>query len=98
MAKRNAEGLLLRTLSLNFLCRWFTIRATMYLQFRRVEIFLLAVFFCMSTTLSATAAPAFETVARVHWLGMKQISADTNAARFLTVWQLPQTRALVAQT
>jgi hypothetical protein len=45
-----------------------------------------------------SAAPATEILARVHWLGLKQISTDTNAAHFMSVWQLPQTAALVAQT
>ena len=45
-----------------------------------------------------SAAPATEILARLHWLGLKQISADTNAAHFTSVWQLPQTAALVAQT
>jgi hypothetical protein len=45
-----------------------------------------------------SAAPATEILARLHWLGLKQISADTNAAHFMSVWQLPQTAALVAQT
>ncbi|HXI72584.1 MAG TPA: hypothetical protein VNN22_19760 [Verrucomicrobiae bacterium] len=44
------------------------------------------------------AAPVTETVMRVHWQGMKQISADTNAANFMSVWQLPPTTALLAQT
>ena len=45
-----------------------------------------------------SAAPATETLARLHWLGLKQISADTNSAHFMSVWQLPQTVTLVAQT
>ncbi len=44
----------------------------------------------------AVAAPAADNT--LHWLGLKQISADTNAAQFMKVWQLPQTTALVAQT
>ncbi|MGD0413686.1 MAG: hypothetical protein ABSC18_18510 [Verrucomicrobiota bacterium] len=45
-----------------------------------------------------SAAPATEILARVHWLGLEQISADTNSARFMSVWRLPQTASLVAQT
>src|SRR5271170_2216085 len=45
-----------------------------------------------------SAAPTTEILARVHWLGLKQISADTNAAHFMGVWQLPQTTTLVSQT
>ena len=48
---------------------------------------------------TSSAAPATdEVLARVHWLGLKQISADTNAAPLMKVWQLPPTIALVAQT
>ena len=45
-----------------------------------------------------SAAPAAEILARVHWLGMNRIGADTNSARFMSVWRLPQTAALAAQT
>jgi len=44
------------------------------------------------------AAPVPETVMQVHWQGMKQISADTNATNFMSVWQLPPTTELLAQT
>jgi hypothetical protein len=45
-----------------------------------------------------SAAPATDSLMRVHWLGLKQVGADTNAAQLMEVWQLPQTTALVAQT
>lgn len=45
-----------------------------------------------------SAAPATEILARLHWLGLKQISADTNAAHFMSVWRLPRTTSLAAQT
>ena len=45
-----------------------------------------------------SAAPATELLARVHWLGIKQISADTNSAGFMSVWRLPQTVSLLSQT
>ena len=45
-----------------------------------------------------STAPATETLARIHWLGLNRISADTNSAHFMSVWRLPQTAALVAQT
>ena len=32
-----------------------------------------------------SAAPATELLARVHWLGIKQISADTNSANFISI-------------
>src|SRR5260221_2583748 len=37
-------------------------------------------------------------IARVHWLGKKRISAETNAAYFMTVWNLPESARLEAQT
>ena len=46
----------------------------------------------------ATAAPAAADFMRLHWLGLKQVTTDTNAAPFMKVWQLPQTATLVAQT
>jgi len=46
----------------------------------------------------SSAAPATDVLARVHWLGLDRISADTNSARFMNVWRLPQTTALLAQT
>jgi hypothetical protein len=45
-----------------------------------------------------SAAPPTEILARLHWLGLKQISTDTNAAHFMSVWRLPQTASLTAQT
>ena len=60
--------------------------------FRRA--FFLFVAFLLVRT--AVAAPAADNT--LHWLGLKQISADTNAAPFLKVWRLPQTTALVSQT
>jgi len=44
-----------------------------------------------------SAAPATENLARMHWLGLQQISLDTNSAQVMSVWRLPQTAALVAQ-
>ncbi len=46
----------------------------------------------------SSAAPATDILARVHWLGLDRISADTNSACFMNVWRLPQTSALLAQT
>jgi hypothetical protein len=47
---------------------------------------------------SAFAAAEPVVAVRIHCLGLNQISADTNAAQFMKIWQLPETRALVAQT
>jgi len=56
------------------------------------------VFVSLFLARSSFAAPDAVDVARIHWLGLKQVSADTNAAQFMKVWQLPQTAALVSQT
>ena len=42
--------------------------------------------------------PPAEIVARVHWIGMKQLAAETNAASFLRMWNLPETAKLERQT
>ena len=39
-----------------------------------------------------------QTIARVHWLGMNCIADDPNAAHFMTLWDLPESAALEAQT
>src|ERR1043166_2377263 len=44
------------------------------------------------------AAPAADLVARVHWLGKKRLAAEANAAYFMTLWNLPESAALEAQT
>ncbi len=38
------------------------------------------------------------TIARVHWLGKKQIAAQTNSARFMSLWNLPESANLETQT
>jgi hypothetical protein len=38
------------------------------------------------------------TVAQLHWVGLEQIGRETNAANFLSVWNLPESRQLTAQT
>src|SRR5690349_20790202 len=38
---------------------------------------------------SAPASPA-DTIARLHWLGKKRLAAETNAATFMTIWNLPE--------
>ena len=44
------------------------------------------------------AAGLMETVARVHWLGKKRIAADPKSAYFMTIWKLPESARLEAQT
>ena len=69
------------------------------MNFRRVVLIVLWPLFLLSLSIQpACSASAAEISARVHWLGLKQISADTNSAHFMSVWQLPQTTVLVSQT
>ena len=70
------------------------------MKFRRLVVLLFGSLLLLSglTARPLSAAPAAEMLARVHWLGLKQISTDTNAVHFMSVWQMPQTVALVAQT
>jgi hypothetical protein len=35
---------------------------------------------------------------RLHWLGKKQLAADTNATHFMDIWNLPESARLEAQT
>ena len=46
----------------------------------------------------APPPPVPQTIARVHWLGMTRIADDINAASFMTLWDLPESAALEAQT
>ncbi|MGB7769487.1 MAG: hypothetical protein WBN22_11625 [Verrucomicrobiia bacterium] len=39
-----------------------------------------------------------QTIARVHWLGLKQLSGETNAAHWMEIWNLPESRRLEPQT
>lgn len=57
------------------------------------------------STVADPAAPSsppttitVEACARIHWLGMKRLAAETNAASFVEVWNLPESERLVAQT
>jgi hypothetical protein len=65
---------------------------------RRAGHFLLAAVLLLITSKPLSAAPSTENLVRVHWLGLKQVGTDTNAAQLMKVWQLPSTAALVAQT
>ncbi len=48
--------------------------------------------------LSQPPAPAVQTIARCHWLGKKGLAAQTNAAGLMTLWNLPESAKLEAQT
>ncbi len=39
-----------------------------------------------------------ETIARIHWLGKERLSAETNAAYFMSLWRMPEAARLEAQT
>lgn len=43
------------------------------------------------------ATPPLSSVARLHWLGRKQLDADTNAAHLTALWNLPESARLAAQ-
>ncbi|HKW31092.1 MAG TPA: hypothetical protein VJT54_17340, partial [Verrucomicrobiae bacterium] len=45
----------------------------------------------------ATPAP-LPTVARVHWLGIKQLSGEPDAAAWMAIWNLPESGRLERQT
>jgi len=39
-----------------------------------------------------------QTVARIHWLGMKPLAGETNAAHLMAIWNLPESLQLERQT
>ena len=39
-----------------------------------------------------------ETVARIHWLGIKRLASETNAANFMAIWNLAESKKLETQT
>jgi len=47
---------------------------------------------------SNTPTPQPNAIARFHWLGMKRVSGQPNAAFFMSVWNLAESKALTAQT
>ena len=55
---------------------------------------------CRKSNPSPAPAPAAaaDTVARLHWLGIQGLARDTNTANFLSVWNLPESQQLLAQT
>ena len=44
------------------------------------------------------APSSVQVIARIHWLGIKQLSNETNAARFMGFWNIPQSQQLERQT
>ncbi len=49
------------------------------------------------TLLAGAVAVSAETSSRLHWLGRQQLAAETNAARFMDIWKLPESARLEAQ-
>lgn len=70
------------------------------MNFRRIISGLSAWLLVASSPVAWAAAPTptHPGLARLHWLGLQHISADTNAAQFLKIWRLPETTALKQQT
>src|SRR5690242_6978346 len=70
------------------------------MNFRRIMFALLGILLlvCGMGNRAASAASVSPVLARLHWLGLNQISADTNSAQFMKIWRLPETVALEAQT
>ena len=48
-------------------------------------------------TAPAPVGPA-DTILRLHWLGKKRLSTETNAAGFMKIWNQPESARLEAQT
>lgn len=53
---------------------------------------------CNKKTPPAPAPARAETIARIHWLGKKRLTAETNAAYFISLLNLPESAKLEAQT
>ena len=59
---------------------------------------------CRRSNSSAGSVPPesqpapMQTVARIHWLGLTRLAQGTNAASFMAVWNLPESRKLEQQT
>src|SRR5688572_33427987 len=47
---------------------------------------------------ASTSSVTVESLARIHWLGKKRLAAETNAAHFMSIWDLPESARLEAQT
>jgi hypothetical protein len=76
------------------------------MDLRRIELALSALLIVVSgagckksgPVAGAPSASSAGTVARIHWLGKKQLAAGTNAAALLDIWNLPESAKLEAQT
>jgi len=52
---------------------------------------------CKKSASDTAANQKSPVLARVHWLGKDLIAAETNAARFLSLWNLPESARLQTQ-
>src|SRR5437773_2398219 len=43
-------------------------------------------------------SPLPSSVSRIHWLGKKGLAAETNAAGFMKIWNMPESTRLEKQT
>jgi hypothetical protein len=43
-------------------------------------------------------AQATQTIARIHWVGLKQLALETNAASWMELWKLPESLKLETRT
>lgn len=51
-----------------------------------------------ASPVATPAPPPMETIAQVHWLGLKRIARETNATTFMQIWNLPESMKLRQQT
>jgi hypothetical protein len=47
---------------------------------------------------TASQPPNAETVARIHWLGKRRLATETNAASLMSIWAMPESQKIEAQT
>ena len=39
-----------------------------------------------------------DSIARVHWIGKKRVTGDPNSANLMSIWRMPETEKVIAQT
>src|SRR2546423_12424186 len=47
---------------------------------------------------SETAPVNPDTIVRIHWAGKKRVMGDPNSANLMSIWKLPESERVVAQT
>src|SRR6266481_2766899 len=45
-----------------------------------------------------TNSASGELIARIHWRGKRRLATETNAASFMSIWAMPESQKLEAQT